>query len=345
MAKWFTPTLLALTLVLPVQANARDQLRIVGSSTVFPFVAAAAEQFGYSGKYRTPIVESTGTGGGLKMFCEGIGDNYPDMANASRQIKLSEIEHCAKHGITEITELRLGYDGIVLANARESGTFALTRRSLFLALAREVPKDGKLVPNFYRRWKEIDPKLPDLPIEVYGPPPSSGTRDAFVELVMEAGCKQVPDMKKLVTDEKALKQQCSVMREDGAFVEAGEDDNLIVQKLINNTNALGVFGYSFLESNAALVKANSIDGVLPDYDAIESGKYHIARSLYVYIKNAQACKTPSLKLFAQELASDAASGEDGYLIMKGLLPLNKADHEAMKKNAANLTPMKPPAAH
>lgn len=328
--------LTSLMMALPFAAEAREQLRIVGSSTVFPFVTAAAEQFGRSGKFRTPIVESTGTGGGIKMFCEGVGDEYPDMANASRAIKSSEIELCAKHGVTKITELNIGYDGIVLANARTSDSYPLTRRALFLALAREVPKNGKLVQNPYQRWNEIDTKLPDMPIVVYGPPPSSGTRDAFVELVMDEGCKLVPEIKALVPDEKIRKAHCHAMREDGAFIEAGEDDNLIVQKLVNNPAALGVFGYSFLESNAAQVKANSIDGVMPDYDAIESGSYHVARSLYVYVKGEHVGQVPGLAEFARELTSDAATGEDGYLIMKGLLPLNAADHAAMKKVAGEL---------
>lgn len=324
-------------MLLPAAAHAREQLRVVGSSTVFPFVAAAAEKFGYEGKFRTPIVESTGTGGGLKMFCEGVGERYPDMANASRPIKDSEIAQCKEHGVAGITELAIGYDGIVLANARTSPNYALTRRAIFLALARDIPKNGKLVPNFYERWHEIDPALPDVAIEVYGPPPSSGTRDAFSELVMAEGCAEVAEMKIAVPDGETRKHQCVTMREDGKFVEAGEDDNLIVQKLVNNTDALGVFGYSFLESNMALVKANPIDGVLPSETAIISGDYHVARSLYVYIKEAHLAQTPSLREFARELTSDAAIGPDGYLIMKGLIPLPAAQHEAMKKRAMGLS--------
>ncbi|MBX9726550.1 MAG: PstS family phosphate ABC transporter substrate-binding protein [Rickettsiales bacterium] len=337
-------TRIALTVLLcmaPTMGQAREQIRIVGSSTVFPFVAAAAEQFGRAGKFRTPIVEATGTGGGIKMFCDGIGDGYADIANASRQIKASEIELCAKHGITSITELKIGYDGIVLANARSSPSYALTRQNLFLALARQVPVNGTLVNNPYKRWSDIDPALPKVAIEVYGPPPSSGTRDAFTELVMLDGCKLVPELVKLLPDEKARKQQCGAIREDGVFKEAGEDDNLIVQKLINNPDALGVFGYSFLESNAAKVKANAVDGVMPDYDAIESGTYHVARSLFVYIKNAHADTVPGLHEFARELTSNAASGDDGYLVVKGLLPLGDDDHELMKARAKDLTPLKP----
>lgn len=341
MAKRFMIAVMLL-ITTPSIAGAREQLRIVGSSTVFPFVAAAAEQFGRKGEFRTPIVEATGTGGGIKMFCSGVGADYPDMANASRSIKDSEVELCAKNGVKEMAELKIGYDGIVLANARASAAYPLTRRTLFLALAREVPKNGKLVANPYTTWQQIDKNLPNATIEVYGPPPSSGTRDAFVELVMEAGCEQVEEVNAIEPDKKKRKHICAVMREDGVFVEAGEDDNLIVQKLINNPNALGVFGYSFLEGNAANVKANAIDGVFPTYDAIEAGDYQVARSLYVYVKNAHLSKVEGLGEFARELTSDAATGADGYLVMKkGLLPLNDADHAAMKKVSAGLVPAKP----
>lgn len=328
--------LIAALALMPGMAQAREQIRIVGSSTVFPFVAAAAEQFGYGKQFRTPIVEATGTGGGIKMFCGGVGDAFPDIANASRTIKDSEVALCAKNGVTEITEFTIGFDGIVLANARQSASYPLTRRALFLALAREVPKGGALVANPYTRWREIDPKLPDAPIEVYGPPPSSGTRDAFNELVMEEGCAEVPEMAAAVPDAKKRKQHCATMREDGRFIQAGEDDNLIVQKLVNNSNALGVFGYSFLDANAALVKANPVDGVMPSAEAIETGTYRVARSLFVYVKNAHLASVPGLREFVVELTSDAATGPDGYLIIKGLLPLPKAEHEAMKARARGL---------
>lgn len=340
MNRWFY-SVACLAVILPAFADAREQLRVVGSATVFPFSAAAAEQFGRAGKFRTPIVEATGTGGGFKVFCSGVGEDTPDISNASRRIKDSEIELCRAHGVTEATELMLGYDGIVLANARTSPNFSLTRRALYLALARSVPKDGKLVPNFYHRWREIDSALPDTPISLYGPPPSSGTRDAFVELVMNAGCEQVPEVKKIAKDETTQKAACSALREDGSFIEAGEDNNLIVQKLTNNPQALGIFGYSFLENNASRVKANAIEGVLPTEAAIESGQYKVARTLYVYVKNAHLGKVPGLAEFVAELASDAASGPDGYLTMKGLLPLGESDRlklkEAAKTLAANIS--------
>ncbi len=321
-------------------ALARDQIRIVGSSTVFPFVAAAAEQFGRTGKFRTPIVEATGTGGGIAMFCSGTGEDYPDMVNASRQIKPSEIALCKENGITRISELKIGYDGIVLANALTSPVFKLTRETLFLALARDVPVGGKLMANPYTRWRELDDALPDLPIEVYGPPPTSGTRDAFSELVMVEGCKQFPEYEKHTPDADARKKECMMMREDGRFIEAGENDNLIVQKLSGNPAAIGLFGYSFLEQNAGAVKANPMDGVMPDFAEIVAGRYEVARSLYVYIKPDQP--TPGIREFARLLTSDAAVGEDGFLILKGLLPLHPAEHEKMKKIAAEMRVMKLP---
>lgn len=323
--------------LLPAIAHARDEIRVVGSSTVFPFAAAAAEQFGRQGKFRTPIVESTGTGGGFKMFCGGVGGQYPDLSDASRAIKPSEIEQCTKNGVGHVTEITLGYDGIVMASSTQTNvTYPLSRKILFLALTRKVPVAGKLVENPYKTWKQIDPALPDIPIMVYGRPPSSGTRDAFSELVMDAGCELVPELVTLIPDEKERKKQCSQMREDGAYIEAGDDNNLIVQKLNANPQALGLFGYSFLESNAALVKANPIEGVMPTEETIIDHRYSIARKLYVYVKDAHVGKTPGLGEFVREMTSDAASGADGYLVLKGLVPLADADHAAMKQAAAGL---------
>lgn len=320
-------------ILLPASATAREQIRIVGSSTVFPFVAAAAEQFGRQTKFRTPIVESTGTGGGIKMFCDGVGDGFPDMVNASRPIKSSEVELCAEHGVEKVVELKLGYDGIVLANARTSPEFKLTREEVFLALAKEVPQGGKLVANPYSTWKQLDARLPETPIAVYGPPPTSGTRDAFVELVMHEACKAFPEY---TADGGDAKIRCGMVREDGAFIEAGEDDNIIVQKLSNNRDALGIFGYGFLEQNAAMVKANPIDGVMPSFEAIVSGDYEIARSLFVYLKGEHVGQVPGLAEFARLLVSDASTGPEGYLIMKGLLPLPEKGHVAVKETAAAL---------
>lgn len=337
-ASFFLSALL-ICLIIASGARARDEIRIVGSSTVFPFVAAAAEAFGRGTEFKTPIVESTGTGGGFKIFCEGVGDNTPDFSNASRPIKASEIALCAEAGVTEITELKIGYDGIVLANAKDSVEYDLTKEQIFLALGREVPKDGKLVENFYEKWNEIDPSLPDVNIAVYGPPPTSGTRDAFVEIVMEQACEHFPEFEVAYTDKKVRAGNCKQLREDGAFIEAGENDNIIVQKLTTNPEAIGLFGFSFLEQNSALVKGNKVGGISPTFENIASGEYGIARSLYVYAKNAHAETIPGLREFAVELTSDDAVGMDGYLIYKGLIPLPGEAHVAVKETAKELKPL------
>lgn len=312
------------------------RIRIVGSSTVYPFVTAAAEMFGEDARFPTPIVEATGTGGGFKLFCGGVGRAHPDINNASRPITGSERELCAKNGVTEITELAIGYDGIVLANKVGAPRFSLTRAQLFLALARQVPVDGKMTLNPYTRWREIDPRLPDAEITVYGPPPTSGTRDAFVELVMEAGCDAFPAVKAAYPDGKQRKAACHALREDGRFIEAGEDDNLIIQKLEGNEAALGIVGYSFMEENARRVQGSLIEGIPPDFRHIEDGSYRIARSLYVYFKNQNTEFTPGLFAFAHELASPAAIGPEGYLIQRGLLPLHREALEEMRARAAKL---------
>jgi phosphate transport system substrate-binding protein len=325
------PLLLIIFLSLPASGFAREAIHIVGSSTVFPFVAAAAEQFGRKGMFRTPIVEATGTGGGIKMFCSSVGLNTPDMVNASRPIKPAEIAECVKHGVADIVELKLGYDGIVFVTSVKGADFPLSRDILFKALAREVPVKGELVTNPYKHWREIDPKLPDTQIRVYGPPPTSGTRDAFSELVMVELCKNNPVFRTRYPQEEIRKLQCQQLREDGVYIEAGENDNLMVQKLSSDDVSLAIFGYSFLEQNGAVIKAHPVDGVMPEFAAITSGKYPVARSLYTYIKAAHQDEVAGLKEFAQSLTSDDAVGDDGYLVMKGLLPLPKTEHDAMKR--------------
>ncbi|MGE0237547.1 MAG: substrate-binding domain-containing protein, partial [Parvibaculaceae bacterium] len=279
----FAASLLALTAGV---AEARDQIRIVGSSTVYPFTTAVAEQFGKTSGMKTPVVESTGTGGGMKLFCAGIGADHPDFTNASRQIKKSEFEDCAKHGVTDIVEIKVGFDGLTVANAKTGPDLTFTKAQLFLALAKEVPdKDGKLVANPYKNWKDIDASLPDEKIEVLGPPPTSGTRDSFVELVMEKGAEGIDALKALKkADAKAFEKAWKSIREDGAYIDAGENDNLIVQKLEANPQAVGIFGYSFLEENQNKIKGASIDGKAPSYEAIASGEYKVSRPLFVYAK-------------------------------------------------------------
>ncbi len=318
-------------------AIAREQIRIVGSSTVFPFSTAVAEQFGKTTSFKTPIVESTGSGGGLKLFCAGLGDDTPDITNASRRIKASEVELCGTNGVTEIVEIRVGFDGIVLANSKKTEAMQLTAKQVFLALAREIPVAGKLVENPNRTWKDVDASLPDTKIEVLGPPPTSGTRDAFVELAMEGGAKQIPMLKELRgKDKKAFKAIAHAIREDGAYVEAGENDNLIVQKLDANPDALGIFGFSFLDQNSDRVQGSLIDGVEPTFEAIADGSYPISRSLYFYVKKQHVGKVPGLQEYIAEFTSERAVGEDGYLGDKGLIPLSDSDRKVVQNAGKNL---------
>ncbi|MFL5332525.1 MAG: PstS family phosphate ABC transporter substrate-binding protein [Geminicoccaceae bacterium] len=319
-------------------AQARDQIRVVGSSTVFPFATAVAEQFGQKSGLKTPVVESTGTGGGIKLFCSGVGEATPDIANASRQIKKTEIEACATAGVKEITEVKIGFDGIVLANSKTHAPFQLSEKEVWLALAKEVPVDGKLVANPNTNWKQINPALPAEKIQVLGPPPTSGTRDAFVELVMDRACEEVPEVKAL-TDANAKKAACQTIREDGAYIDAGENDNLIVQKLAANPAALGIFGYSFLDQNIDKLQGSTIQGVAPTFENIADAKYPIARSLYFYVKNAHVGVVPGIREYIAEFTSDAAIGEEGYLVDKGLIPLPEDVIVSVRSAASQLTPL------
>lgn len=320
--------------------QAREQIRIVGSSTVFPFSTAVAETFGRTTDFKTPVVESTGSGGGLKLFCGGVGVGHPDMTNASRRIKQSEVDLCAANGVTEITEVKIGYDGIALGRSKAGGDLSLTKAQIFLALGKMVPVDGKLVPNPYMMWSQIDASLPATKIEVMGPPPTSGTRDAFVELVMREGAEHFPEIKALKADKNAFRSISDAMREDGAFVETGENDNLIVQKLQANPNAVGIFGFSFLDQNADVIKGSKVEGVEPTFDAIADGEYGVSRSLYFYVKKAHIGVVPGMLEFVEEFVSDKAYGEEGYLTDKGLIPLTEEEREAMTEQATGLVPLK-----
>ena len=319
--------------------SARDYISIVGSSTVFPFTSAVAEQFGKSSKFKTPKVESTGTGGGMKLFCSGVGVQYPDATNASRRMKAGELADCRKNGVNDVVEVVVGFDGIAIANAKSAPVFRLSRRDLYLALAKQVPDDSgqTMIANPYKNWKQINASLPDTKIEVLGPPPTSGTRDSFVELVMEKGCETFPWLKELKgVDEKRFKRVCGTIREDGAYIEAGENDNLIVQKLNTNPRAIGVFGYSFLEENLNTLHGSVVEGVIPEYDTIASGRYPISRALYVYFKKAHVGVIPGLKEYIAEYTSEKALGEDGYLADKGLVAAPKATREKTRKSATAL---------
>ena len=322
-------------------AQARDQIRVVGSSTVYPFTTAVAEQFGKSGKFKTPVVESTGTGGGFKLFCSGLGPDHPDLTNASRAIKGSEAETCAKNGVKDIVEMKVGYDGIVFASSKKAKHIDVTREQLFLALAKDVPQGDKLVPNPYQTWNQIDPKLPNQKIEVLGPPPTSGTRDAFIELVMEVAAEKFPAMEALKkADKKAFKVAYASIREDGAYVEAGENDNLIVQKLDANPSAFGIFGFSFLDQNADKLQGAMVDGVAPTFEAIAASKYPVSRPLFVYVKKAHVGQIPGIKEYLAEYTSEKAWGPNGYLADKGLIPMPDAERKEVGAKVGSLEALK-----
>ena len=316
--------------------SARDYISIVGSSTVYPFATVVAETFGKSTEFKTPKVESTGSGGGLKLFCEGIGVEHPDITNASRRIKASEVERCAGNGVHDILEVKVGYDGIVLANSRKSGRLEISLKDLWLALAAEVPAangDETLVANSAKTWADINSNLPAVKIEVLGPPPTSGTRDAFVELAMEGGCKQfawIKAMKK--EDKRRYKAICHTIREDGAFIEAGENDNLIVQKLDANPNAFGVFGFSFLDQNSDKLRGSIVNGVEPEFENISDGSYAVSRALYFYVKKAHIGSVPGIEEFLAEFSAEKAWGPDGYLADKGLIPMPDAERTQFRND-------------
>ncbi|MES9960156.1 MAG: PstS family phosphate ABC transporter substrate-binding protein [Sedimenticola sp.] len=313
-------------------AASRDYISIVGSSTVYPFATVVAETFGKTTRFKTPKIESTGSGGGLKLFCAGVGVEHPDITNASRRIKSSEVKKCAGNGVNDIIEVKVGYDGIVMANAKNAPLFKISRKDIFLALAKDVPNPkaaGKTMANPYKTWKDVNASLPNTKIEVLGPPPTSGTRDAFVELAMEGGCKKIDWIKAMKkTDKKAYKKLCHTIREDGAFIEAGENDNLIVQKLEANPAALGIFGFSFLDQNSDKVKGSEVDGVEPAFEAIADGSYPVSRPLYFYVKKAHIGKVPGIKEYLAEFTSEKAWGDEGYLTDKGLIPMPTAERKS-----------------
>ncbi len=327
----------------PATADTRDYISIVGSSTVYPFATTVAERFGRGSNNPTPKIESTGSGGGMKLFCAGVGTQHPDITNASRRMKKSEFVQCQENGVKDITEVVIGYDGIVFANSAQGKHMDVTLRDLFLALAKEVPdpKGGeKLVANPYKTWKEVNPALPNTKIEVLGPPPTSGTRDAFNELAIEGGCKTfswLKDMKK--QDKSKYKAICRSIREDGAYVEAGENDNLIVQKLEKNPEAFGVFGFSFLDQNRGKVQGANVGGVAPTFDSIAAGDYPVSRSLYFYVKKAHVGVVPGIKGYVKEFSSEKAWGPEGYLAEKGMIPLGDDLRKDMMKQARSLKSM------
>jgi len=327
-------------LLFSITVQARDQISVVGSSTVYPFSTVVAENFGRDTGMKTPKIESTGSGGGMKLFCAGLGVNHPDITNSSRRIKKTELEKCTKAGI-EVVEIKVGYDGIVIANSKKGEKFNLSKRDIFLALAKDVPEGnaegGKLIPNPNKTWKEVNSNLPDIKIEVLGPPPTSGTRDAFNELAIEGGCKTFPNLKAIKKeDKKKYKAICRAVREDGIYIEAGENDNLIVQKLAENKNALGVFGFSFLAENEDKIQASNIDGNEPTFENIASKAYPVSRPLYFYIKTAHVDVIPGIREFVEAYTSDDAFGPDGYLSERGLIPMPDEEREFFRKSGEEM---------
>ncbi|MCB1703272.1 MAG: substrate-binding domain-containing protein [Halioglobus sp.] len=367
--------LATLSTIGPVQAENRDIVSIVGSSTVYPFATVVAERFGRGTGFKSPKIESTGTGGGLKLFCSGVGAGTPDITNASRRIKQSEYDGCQENGVTEVVEVLVGYDGIAIANSIDAPAMDISLKDVYLALAKDIPgPDGKLIPNPNKTWKDVNPALPATTIEVLGPPPTSGTRDAFAELAMAGGAEALPGLKALaeldasqVDEIKSAMAQLGLpdtlydalvakkgkapkgedvfvtvayaMREDGAYIEAGENDNLIVQKLQANPDAVGVFGYSFLEENGDKVQGSVVDGVAPSFETIAGGEYPVSRPLYFYIKAAHVGKIPGIQEYAIEFTSNKAMGEDGYLTDRGLIPLSEESRQQVQADVKAMKPL------
>jgi phosphate transport system substrate-binding protein len=327
----------ATMLSIPGLADARS-LRAVGSSTVYPFAKMAAERVARANpKLGTPIIESTGTGAGFKLFCSGVGERFPDISNASRRMKAKEAQQCAANGVKDVTEIQIGLDGVAVATAHGTPIAGLTQRDLYMALAKTP--FGK--PNRTKTWKDVNAKLPALPIRVYGPPSTSGTRDALGELILTPPCEANPSMAALKkSDEAKFKAICTGVRTDGAYIEAGENDNLIVQKLAANQGTLGIFGYSFLEENASKVKGVAINGVGPTYATISSFKYPGARPLYIYVKNAHVRAIPAIRAFVAEITKESAIGPKGYMLAGGLVAAPAPVRARSQQAARTLTPVK-----
>ena len=332
-----------LNFVFIYSVTSRDQINVVGSSTVYPFSTVVAENFGNKTGIKVPKIESTGSGGGMKLFCKGLGTGHPDITNASRRIKKNEFNQCKENGI-DVVEIKVGYDGIVIANSKKAKLLNLTKRQIFLALAKQVPagnkEGGSLVDNPNKKWSDIDPNLPNKKIEVLGPPPTSGTRDAFNELAIEGGCKTFPKLKAIKKqDKKKYKAICRAVREDGAFIEAGENDNLIVQKLVENESAFGVFGFSFLIENEDKIQGSTVDGMAPTMETIADKSYGVSRPLYFYVKLAHVDVIPGIREFLAEYTSDDSWGPGGYLEERGMIPMPENEREFFKKNAEEIIPL------
>lgn len=333
-----------LLLSLPALTHAeRASLSIVGSSTVYPFATAVAERFSHLSSLRTPRIEATGSGGGFKLFCRGIGFATPDIVTASRPVTTSEISLCRKNGVEAIVEVKIGYDGIVMANSRTAPSFHFQLRDLYLAMAERVPdpEQGKtLVPNFYSHWSQLDHALPTLSIRVYGPPPTSGTRDAFLELMLERGARQLSFFQDDGYDTQEFKRLTNALREDGRYIDIGENDNAIIRRLENTPESFGLFGYSFFDQNRTLLHAASLDGREPSVATIQDGSYPGSRSLYLYVKKAHVGRIPGIRRYLKEFTSERAWGPTGYLARKGLVPLSQEERLLHAHRARSLTVMR-----
>jgi phosphate transport system substrate-binding protein len=324
--------------------GARSQVWVAGSSTVAPFASRVAETLARKTGGQAARVESLGTGGGFKAFCAGTGSAHPDIATASRPMKASEFDACQQAGVTDIAEIKIGYDGIVIVTAKSGADYDFKRADLYRGLAAESPNGSGFAPNAFKTWREVSPSLPAARISVYGPPPTSGTRDAFVELALEGGAGEIDQLKALkASNEDEFKAKAGVVRTDGAWIDAGENDNAIIGTLTKTPGALGVVGYSFLDNNRDNVKAAKVGGVEPTYDNIANGAYPLSRSLFIYVKKANLPLIPALKDYVAEFVSDAAAGPGGYLQPRGLITLPKADHDAVKQAATDLPPIARPA--
>ena len=316
------------------QILARDQVRVVGSSTLFPFASRVAEALGRQGRWKTPVVESVGTGGGFRLFCAGVGDATPDITDASRPMTSSEVAECARNGVGPVVGIRVGLDGMLLVNMKSAPAFALTREQLYRAVARRVPRNGQLVPNPYHRWREISPELPDLPIRIYGPAPNHGTRDAFVALAIAPACERVPEVRSLSPLERQV--ACQALREDGAWIDVNADYAVLLRRLLADPQALGVLGFSYLDNNRDKLKAARIEGIDPTPESIGAWTYTLARPLFIYVKQAHIGRVLGLLEYVQEFVSERASGARGYLIDQGLMPLPEAQLSAERAKVQQL---------
>jgi len=323
----------------------RDYVALVGSSTVFPFASAVAEHFGKANpKFKTPKVESTGTGGGIKLFCGGVGVQFPDIANASRRIKASELDACTANGVKDVVEVKVGYDGITIATKKGAPAFKLSRKDLYLALAKQVPdpkEPATLIANPYKTWSQVNKSLPNLPIQMFGPAPNHGTRDAFAELVMTNGCESFDSLKAMKEeDEKRFQKVCTQIREDGVWTDVSEDYALVLGKLQSNPNAVAVFTFSYLDQNGDKISAATIEGKTPTFESIADGSYPVSRPLFIYVKKAHVGVIPGIKEFVAEFLSDKAMGADGYLSDRGLITMRAAELAKARKDANDLRSVK-----